>query len=164
MRVLGVDPGLLNFGYIVLENRGRDYKILSADVLKTSPKLALGSRLWHIYKGLEKILEEYKPEMIAVEEPLPQVNSVNTAKIVQVFALVLLASEERRLPYITYHPSQWKSFLCGDGRATKEDLLKVIQSLLGRDLDSTIRKVEHILDALGIALVSILEKGERVVL
>jgi len=162
--VLGVDPGLLNFGYIVLENRGRDYKILSADVLKTSPKLALGSRLWHIYKGLEKILEEYKPEMIAVEEPLPQVNSVNTAKIVQVFALVLLASEERRLPYITYHPSQWKSFLCGDGWATKEDLLKVIQSLLGKDLDSKIRKVEHILDALGIALVSILEKGERVVL
>jgi len=46
--VLGVDPGLLNFGYIVLEDRGRDYKILSADVLKTSPKLALGSRLWHI--------------------------------------------------------------------------------------------------------------------
>jgi len=81
--------------------------------------------------------------MIAVEEPLPQVNSVNTAKIVQVFALVLLASEERRLPYIAYHPSQWKSFLCGDGRTKKEDLLKVIQSLLGKDLDSTIRKVKH---------------------
>lgn len=157
MRILGVDPGILHLGAVILEKNGDHWKILKPFYINTSSELTLSKRLHLIFKSMEALFKQYKPDFLAIEEPIPKANPQNTAKLSQVFALILILAEEEHIPLKTYAPTMWKGLLCGDGRIKKEDLLKCLTKLLGDEIDVKITN-EHILDALGVAITCALEE------
>lgn len=157
MRILGIDPGLLNLGCFLLEVDNGQGRGIEGKTFKTNPKQPLSKRLFQLYTLLRDYLEEKKPDFIATEEPLAKSNSYMTAKVYQAQALVLLLAEEKGIPLKIFHPSYWKNFLCGNGRASKEDILTFFTKLFREENLKDKIQDEHMGDALALALVCALE-------
>jgi crossover junction endodeoxyribonuclease RuvC len=69
MRVLGIDPGLATTGYAVLElSNGPLPRVLEAGVIRTPKDLPLAQRLYALYQDTRRLLREYKPDALAIEE------------------------------------------------------------------------------------------------
>jgi len=157
MKILGIDPGLLNLGCVLLEVEKGEIATIYAETLKTSPQDPLSKRLFYLYKELERLLRERKPEVIVLEEAIPKANPQSTAKVMQTKTLVFLLSEEMGIPLRLYHPSFWKSFLLGNGMAKKGEIKKFLKGLLGDKIG--LIKNEHLADALALTLVYALEEN-----
>lgn len=157
MKILGVDPGLLNLGYTLIEVERDKYSILDGKTLKSESRDPLSKRLYYLYLKVKEILEIHKPDIIATEEPLVKANPFSSVKLFQVQGIVLLLAEEKGIPIKIYHPTFWKKFLCGNGSATKEEILHFLRYGLG--LDNLMIKIqdEHTCDALAMAIVCALE-------
>jgi crossover junction endodeoxyribonuclease RuvC len=68
MRVLGVDPGLSTTGYAVVEHTSGDPRLVEAGVITSKRSLPLERRLLELYTSLEGVVEEFRPEVLAIEE------------------------------------------------------------------------------------------------
>lgn len=160
MRYLGIDPGLLNLGYAVVEKDGNRILVLDAGTLKTNPKDLLPLRLHQLYRALIEIIRNFSPIAVVVEEPLPGVNPHTTSKVIQVYATVLLASTESQIEVFTFKPTEWKRALFGFGQISKASMIKSLQALLNQQNfhEGSLRD-EHLLDALCLSLLGALSKG-----
>lgn len=157
MRILGVDPGLLNLGCVLIEVSGGNCQILESMTLKTRPEDSSAKRLYYLYSHFKKFLEISAPEVLAIEEPLAKANPYTTAKVFQAQGIVLLLAEERQIPLKIYHPSYWKSFLCKNGKASKLEVYNFLKTLMGEHNFESKLKDNHMVDALALALVCALE-------
>jgi crossover junction endodeoxyribonuclease RuvC len=156
VKILGVDPGLLNLGCVLIEVKNGRLRLIRAETLRSPLKESLSKRLYHLYQTFGDFLRVEKPELLAIEEPLPKVNPHTTAKVSQVQAIVLLRAEEESLLTKSYNPAYWKKFLCGDGGASKGEVKKFLRALVGKEFDAKI-KDDHTSDALALALVCAFE-------
>ncbi|MCX7873335.1 MAG: crossover junction endodeoxyribonuclease RuvC [Caldimicrobium sp.] len=157
MRIIGIDPGLLHLGVVIIEKQN-SWEILYALSLKTCSSQSPSKRLHSIFIYLRETFQIYNPSFLVFEETIPKANPYQTSQITQVCALIMVLAEENRIPYKTYSPTHWRRYLCGNGRAKRADLLKVLENLLGGKIGAKI-KDEHILDALGLAITYALEQG-----
>ncbi len=156
MKILGVDPGLLNLGCALIEIKNTCLSLIRAETLRSPSKESLSKRLYHLYQAFGDFLMFEKPELIAIEEPLPKVNPHATAKVSQAQAIVLLKAEEESLLIRSYNPAYWKNFLCGNGGASKGEVKKFLRAFVGGEFDAKI-KDDHTSDALALALVCAFE-------
>lgn len=129
--VLGVDPGLTRCGYAVLGmNSSQDIKALAIGVLRTPPSSALHDRLAEIHREVEGLLEDFKPNAVAVEQVFFQ-NNVRTAMGVgQASGIVLALAARAGCEVAQYTPSQVKNTVAGWGGATKEQIGLMVQQRL----------------------------------
>jgi len=165
MRVIGIDPGLNELGYAVLEDEEGVFKVLALGTIKQPKnKASLSSKLASLFTRLQKVLEDYRPELIAVEEVFSQTYPAATTKLAQAQALVFLLAGLHKLRIKSFNPSQVKGFLTGNGRAEKEDLSRVLFLMMENGVLRGISKEEllnsHANDALAIALVCLMQRGE----
>lgn len=149
MRVLGIDCGSERTGYGVIETDGRSHRLIAADVIKTSPRSPLPGRLRLIAEGLRLAIREYRPEAAAVEAVFHAVNTQTAIKLAHVRGVALLALAESDLPVGEYSPMEVKMSVVGFGRAEKEQVQLMIQSLL--HLPEVIRS-QDASDALAVAI------------
>ncbi|BAU22917.1 Holliday junction resolvase [Caldimicrobium thiodismutans] len=156
MKILGVDPGLLNLGCVLLEVKEKKLNLIKAETIKAPPKQSLSQRLFFLYQAFKKLLKSERPEFLVVEEPIPKINPHSTAKVFQAQAIVLIIAEEESIPIRYYNPSFWKKYLCGDGKATKAEVKNFLKAFIGKEFDAKI-KDEHTTDALAMALVLALD-------
>lgn len=158
---MGIDPGLLNLGYAIIESRGNQLDILDANTLKTRSEDPLPKRLYQLYLDLTSIIRAFSPDALIVEEPLSGVNPHSTAKVIQVYATILLASMEAPVNVYTFKPTEWKKALFGYGQISKSALVRSLEALLNQSLDEAIKKDEHLLDALSLAYLGLLSVGVK---
>ncbi len=156
MKLLSLDPGLVSLGYLLATIENQSLTILKGDTLKAPPNLPLSKRLYFIFQNLKELLERERPDWVILEELIPQANPHSTYKIFQVQAIALVLAEEMALPFKIYHPSYWKSFLCGDGKATKKEVQRVLRNLLGKEIEPFLKKSD-VADALALTVVAALE-------
>ncbi len=132
MRVLGVDPGTLNMGYGVIEERsGSQIAMLTCGVLSAPQKMPVEERLCTLYDGLLKIVTEFKPEEMAVEEPFVANNARSALAIGRAQAVAILAGAQARLPVARYMPTQVKQLVTSYGRSSKDQVQQVVKLQLG---------------------------------
>ncbi len=158
-RILGIDPGTLQFGYGLLEAERGDAAYLTAGVFKAPRSLEIGKRLHRIHTELLSLLEAWRPDVIAVEEPFvpPEVasrgghrTSIRSAMAVgQAQAIALLAAAHFGLPVHRYPPTQVKSAVSGYGQGSKEQVAAMVALLLGL---STPPQPADATDALAVAI------------
>lgn len=152
MRILGVDPGTLRMGYGLLL-AGDPPKALKWGVLAAKASLPLPKRLGFLYSGLKGLLQELQPDEVVVEEPFvggEVRHSVHTAiAIGQAQAVVFIASAGQGLPIRGYPPATIKQAVTDYGAATKEQVQRMVQSLLCLDAPPT---PSDAADALAVAL------------
>ncbi len=157
MKILGLDPGVLNFGYakvIVSTNR---LDLVNFGTLSPPRSYSYSEKLFYLYQNLTKLIDDFKPNFLACEEYLPRVNPESSAKVAQAQALVYLASASFKIPLKTFHPSTWRSLLIG---STNGDLGVLKNRLKLFVPEETLAKMdEHALSALGISLSLALDLG-----
>lgn len=134
MRVLGIDPGLTRCGFGVVDGgTSRSAALVAAGVITSHSGDPVDLRLLEIHRGLEQIIEEYAPDMVAVERVFSQNNVSTVMGTAQVSGLAMVAAASRRIPVAMHTPSEVKSAVTGNGRADKKQIQTMLVRLLKLD-------------------------------
>lgn len=149
MRIIGVDPGLVTTGYGVIDVIGRSHVAVEGGFSKTRASDALEFRLAAIYRDIREVLEEHKPNVMAVEDLHVRYRNVKTAIIMgHARGVAVLAAGEAGIPVFHYEPTRAKHLVTGSGRADKEQVQRAVAAHLGlREISD-----EHVADAFSIAI------------
>ena len=130
MRVLGIDCGTERTGFGVIETDGVVHHIVTAGVIRTVPRDRLARRLFEIWTGLRQVIADNRPQSAAIEEVFHAANVKTALKLAQVRGVALLAVEEAGLSLGEYSPLEVKTSVVGYGRAEKQQVQLMVQSLL----------------------------------
>ena len=130
MRVLGIDPGSEATGWGVVEGTPRRYRLVNYGVVKASPRERFSARLLKIHQGVESLIEEYKPDVCAVEESFFAVNAGTALKLGHVRGVILLAAERAGVEIAEYAPRLIKQTVVGYGAAEKQQVQAMVRVLL----------------------------------
>ena len=129
-RILGVDPGTVATGWGVVEMVGSSLLHLDHGTIGSSSGLGQGSRLKRIYHGLQEILARYQPQGMSLEKVFFARNAGSTLKLGQARGVALLAAAEQGIAVHEYASAEIKLAVVGYGQASKEQVQKMVASLL----------------------------------
>jgi crossover junction endodeoxyribonuclease RuvC len=129
--VLGVDPGVSRCGYAVVEGRGRINRACAIGVITTPTDWPLPQRLARLQRELATLFDEFTPDTLAVERVLFQANVRTALSVGQASGLAMVEAAHRQIPVTEYSPNQVKDAVVGYGSATKEQVQRMVQTLLG---------------------------------
>lgn len=127
--ILGLDPGLRHTGWGIIQIKGTQLIHVAHGVISTNTE-ALSSRLVELFKGLEKVIQQYQPKEAAVEETFVNNNPVSTLKLGMARGVVLMAPALFGLSVSEYPANKVKKAVVGTGHATKEQVSHMVQILL----------------------------------
>jgi len=147
--VLGIDPGLANTGYGVVAQQGGRMFALDGGVIQTAPGRDAGARLACIHERVGALLDEYRPDSMALEDLYFGANTRSAFAVGQARGVVMLAAGQRGVPCSSYTPQQVKGAVCGSGRAAKDQVQRMVQTLLALD---ELPRPDHAADALAVAI------------
>jgi crossover junction endodeoxyribonuclease RuvC len=149
MIVLGIDPGTANTGYGVVARQGGRMAALDGGVVQTTPAADPAARLSAIHQRVAELLDEHRPEAVALEELYFGANVRSAFAVGQARGVVLLAAGQRGIPCWSYTPQQIKGAVCGSGRAAKDQVQRMVQTLLSLE---ELPRPDHAADALAVAI------------
>ncbi len=147
--VLGIDPGLANTGYGVVERRDSRLLALDGGVITTRAEVPVELRLAEIHAAVDALLDEHEPQAVALEQLYFGQNVRTAFAVGQARGVVLLAAGQHGLPCAGYTPQQVKGAVCGSGRAQKDQVARMVQALLGLAEQP---RPDHAADALAVAV------------
>lgn len=147
--MVGIDPGLSRCGYACLEVGGRQPRAVAAGVLRTDPGEPVPARLHHLQADVRALLAEYRPVAVAIERVLFQVNVQTAMMVGQASGVVLAEAAACGCDVAEYSPNEVKEAVAGWGSAPKDQVGRMIQTLLG--LSAPLRPADAA-DAAAIAL------------
>jgi crossover junction endodeoxyribonuclease RuvC len=132
MRVLGIDCGTEYTGYGVVE-LCHDGKLVcvSCGAIKLSPREPMPARLATIFDNLATIIEEHRPDNVAIEDVFYALNVKSALKLGQVRGVAMLAAAAAGLEVAEYAPLSIKSAVVGYGKAEKQQVQHMVTRLLG---------------------------------
>jgi crossover junction endodeoxyribonuclease RuvC len=129
--VLGIDPGVANTGYgVVRSAAGGRLAALDGGVIETPAGQAAERRLATIFAGIEELLDEHAPDAVALEDLYFGANARSAFAVGQARGVVMLAAGRRGIACCSYTPQQVKGAVCGSGRADKDQVIRMVQTLL----------------------------------
>jgi crossover junction endodeoxyribonuclease RuvC len=149
MLVLGIDPGTASTGYGVVRADGSRLAAVDTGVISTRPGIPLERRLADIYARVGELLDVHRPAALAIEELYFGANVRTAFAVGQARGVVLLAAGQRGVPARAYTPQQVKAAVCGNGRAAKEQVGRMVARLLGL---AAVPTPDHAADALAVAV------------
>jgi crossover junction endodeoxyribonuclease RuvC len=147
--VLGIDPGLSRCGYGAVSDDGGRLQAVAVGHLSTPPGAPLAERLGTLLDDLESLFADLRPEVVAVERVLFQVNVRTAMSVGQASGLALAVAARTGVPVVQYSPNEVKQAVVGYGSATKEQVQRMVQTLLGLE---QIPKPADRADALALAI------------
>jgi crossover junction endodeoxyribonuclease RuvC len=133
MRILGIDCGAERTGYGVIESDGRVHTLIECGVIRLRAADAFAVRLAAIADGLRRLMAAHAPEVVAVEEVFHAVNTKSALKLAHVRGVALLVAAEAGAAVGEYSPLSVKMSVTGYGRAEKQQVQSMVQSLLRAD-------------------------------
>jgi len=140
--ILGIDPGttIMGFGLIQIVNNKMKFLQLNELVLKKYDDHYL--RLKHIFERTIDLIDQFNPDEIAIEAPFFGKNVQSMLKLGRAQGVAMAAGLSREISITEYSPKKIKKSITGNGNASKEQVAKMLQSLLSlkdlpKNLDST---------------------------
>lgn len=147
MRVLGIDPGLRNLGWGVIEADGSRIRHIGNGVCKSQPG-PLAGRLLDLHQKLTKVVETFAPDVAAVEQTFVNKDGAGTLKLGQARGIAMLVPAQAGLDVGEYAPNTVKKAVVGVGHAAKQQIDHMVRlQLPGVEIDGP-----DAADALAIAL------------
>jgi crossover junction endodeoxyribonuclease RuvC len=152
-RILGIDPGLQVTGYAVVELAPQGPQVCEAGVIRTTEGRTpadMAPRLCTLYDGLVEVLQQFQPQVVAVEQLYSHYEHPRTAILMgHARGVVFLAAGQKQLPIVSYNATSIKKTITGNGRASKEQVQRTIQ----RELNlKSVPEPPDVADALAAAL------------
>jgi crossover junction endodeoxyribonuclease RuvC len=159
MRVLGIDPGLTRCGLGVVDGDvGRPLSLVDVDVVRTGADLPVWDRLASIERGIEARLEEYHPDVVAIERVFARSDSSTIMGTAQASGIAMVAAARRGIPVALHTPSEVKAAVTGSGRADKAQVGAMVTRILRLD---AVPKPADAADALALAITHIWRGGAQ---
>lgn len=149
MRILGIDPGYGITGYSIIDYIGNKFKLIDSGAIKTDSKMSFPLRLSEIYTDLNKIIDEYEPDAISVEELFFNNNAKTAINVAQARGVILVVGCQREIPTFEYTPLQVKQAVVGYGRADKIQVQKMVKAILNVE---KLPKLDDTTDSMAIAI------------
>ena len=149
MFVLGIDPGVSRCGYGCVESARGQTRAIAVGILTTPPSQPLPERLAALDTDIRELLADLRPAVVAVERLFFQTNVRTAMSVGQASGLVLAAASQAGCVVAEYTPNQVKQAVAGYGAAGKDQVQRMVQSLLGLP---EVPKPADAADALALAL------------
>lgn len=149
MIILGIDPGTAATGYGVIEQTGDDVNLIKYGCIKTTPDTEKKERFKIIYENLLSLIDEYKPDILAVELLFFNKNTKTALSIGEVRGIIFLACAVKNISIFEYTPLQVKQYLVGYGKADKNQIKQMLQIQFNLEKPPT---PDDAADAIAIAL------------
>ena len=130
IRLIGIDPGLRNTGWGIIDCDGNHLAHVADGAVHSKSKDPLAARLSQLYDGLAEIIARYGPLEAAIEETFVNVNAVSTLKLGQARGIALLAPARAGLVVAEYPPNVVKKSVVGAGHAAKQQVQMMVSTIL----------------------------------
>lgn len=130
MRLIGLDPGLRNTGWGVIDVTDNRLSHVANGVVGTDARRSLAERLVQLEEGLAAVIERFAPVEAAVEETFVNRNPGSTLKLGQARGIALLVPARAGLAVAEYPPNLIKKTVVGSGHAAKEQIQMMVRTLL----------------------------------
>lgn len=140
--ILGIDPGTTIMGFGLIKIEGKSMKILQLNELQLKKYNDHYLKLKLIFERTIELIDTFKPDEIAIEAPFFGKNVQSMLKLGRAQGVAMAAGLSREIPITEYSPKKIKMSITGNGNASKEQVAKMLQSLLKlkelpKNLDST---------------------------
>ncbi|MBE6470521.1 MAG: crossover junction endodeoxyribonuclease RuvC [Coriobacteriaceae bacterium] len=153
---LGIDPGLANTGWGIVEREGARFRCLAYGCISTSPDMELSRRLMKIHEQMGAIIERYRPTCVGIETIWFGENITAAFATGQARGAALVACAEAALSVGEYAPKNIKNTVVGTGDADKRQVQYMMKQLLGLEREP---RPDHAADALAAAMCYLLNNG-----
>lgn len=130
MRLIGLDPGLRNTGWGIIDVRENRLTYVADGTVSPKSKQDLAYRLRDLHEGLAKVLMDYEPDEAAVEETFVNKNPASTLKLGEARGVVVLAPALAGLPVAEYSANRIKKSVVGAGHAGKSQVQMMVSRIL----------------------------------
>lgn len=147
--VLGIDPGLSRCGYGLVAPGRPGPRAVAAGVLRTPASMPTPRRLAELQADLRALLREHQPAVVAVERVFFQVNVRTAIPVAQAAGVAMAEAASAGIEVVEYTPNQVKQAVAGAGDAGKEQVERMVMTLLR--VDRPLRPVDAA-DAVAVAL------------
>lgn len=133
MTVLGVDTSLRSTGYGVLVTEGSRFACRTCGRIPNGPKLPLTACLRAIHAKIAELIAEYRPDVVAVESVIYGKNAGTMLVLGEARGAVLTAAADAGIDVYEYEPRRMKRAVCGNSLAEKEQVQRMVKTLLALD-------------------------------
>lgn len=128
--ILGIDPGTIVMGYGVILCHGKQVSLLTLGVLKLEKYDDYALKLKKIFERTVGLIEEYKPDELAIEAPFFGKNVQSMLKLGRAQGVAIAAAMSRELSVNEYSPKKIKQSITGNGNASKQQVSLMLQQML----------------------------------
>jgi crossover junction endodeoxyribonuclease RuvC len=144
-----VDPGLASTGWGIVERKGSDVRYLGHGCITTKASTHRAERLFFIYQEFCKVLEEWKPQVSAIETLYFGKNVTSAIPVAESRGVISMALAQLGISVMEFTPNAIKQGVVGQARAEKEQVQLMVKLLLGL---KEVPKPDHAADALAAAI------------
>ncbi len=149
MRILGIDPGVAIVGFGVVDSEGGTQRMVQYGAINTPANTPLAARLVQIEQDLMELLDQFKPDEVAIEELFFSKNITTGIAVAHARGVILATVEKAGIPLYEYTPMQVKQAVVGYGLAEKNQVMDMTKRLLKL---RSVPKPDDAADALAIAI------------
>ena len=149
LTILGIDPGLARVGLGVIVQDGHTMRVALAEQVSTPKTWNLARRLQHIHDAVREATQRFRPDAAAIETLYFAANVRTAVQVAQARGVAILALAGEGVEMFEYTPLQIKQAVAGYGRASKEQMQRMVRVLLSLD---TPPRSDHTADALAAAI------------
>ena len=149
LTILGIDPGYDRIGWAINKGLGSKPEGINFGCIQTNKEDSIFDRYQDIELQLQKIISQYKPDVLAIETLFFSKNKTTALKVSEARGVILSCCTRNKLNIYEYHPNQIKLTVTGNGQANKAAVEKMIRLQL--DIPS-VKIIDDAIDAIGIAM------------
>lgn len=132
MRVIGIDPGSLSCGYGIVEREGNSLRVVDSGAIRPGRSLPVSERLSRISEHVSLKISTFSPSCMSIEKVFVAKNSVSAISLGQARGAALSAAGGNGLAVHEYASTGVKKSVTGNGRASKEDVQKMVSMITGK--------------------------------
>ena len=130
MRVLGIDPGLRTTGFSILDSKPKNLSLVAYGTIRPKINESIPKRLNYLFQETNKILDKFSPDFFSIEDMFYSQNVKTAMLLGQARGAMIIAASQADIPIFEYAPRKVKMSICGNGAASKEQVLYMIMNIL----------------------------------
>ncbi|MEZ4830307.1 MAG: crossover junction endodeoxyribonuclease RuvC [Bacteroidia bacterium] len=135
---MGIDPGTTITGYGIISCKGKKMELLACGVIKLgSQQISHPEKLKKIFLRVSSLIQDFGPKELALEAPFHGKNVQSMLKLGRAQGVAMAAGLVHDLPIFEYAPKKVKMSVTGNGSASKEQVAKMLEHLLGREITTS---------------------------
>jgi crossover junction endodeoxyribonuclease RuvC len=159
--ILGIDPGTNIMGYGIILNKDNKIELIKIDVVKLNKLSNQALKLKTIFETTIALINEYKPDELAIEAPFFGKNIQSMLKLGRAQGVAMAAALYRDIPIFEYSPRKIKQSITGKGSASKEQVAAMLISMLKINPKSEIVNLKYLdaTDGLAVAVCHYFQKS-----